>query len=109
MTESFSFPDNPSASATSNALADDTGFAAALLDDLRTAIQQTGLRERGTVAVIEFSLRADGALVGVTIARSSGSAEFDAAVLTACRTTRARNFPVHTIGRKFQIDFRALE
>jgi colicin import membrane protein len=75
------------------AAAQSDAYQARLLEKLRAAHEKPAGLDGGLQVQVEFSLRADGTLVGVRLLESSGSPEFDASVLAAFRKLRELGAP----------------
>lgn len=104
--ESFAFP---SAGAMDVRSVDGAmGFESMLLSDLRNAFAGSGVSGVGMIATVKFRLGADGQLLEPKILHSSGTAEFNAAVLAAFGRVRVRAFPRHALGRDYEVVFRAV-
>lgn len=83
---------------------EEQGFGARLVADLRAAFVSPGAGgERATT--VTFVVLADGRLARMRVVRSSGSPDFDAAVLQAFELVRAQGITPRDVGETFEATF----
>lgn len=109
----FSFQRGLGAGAEHGSGASDAGlgadFIARLLTELRRAYANRDVAFAGLTTFVEFTLSTDGGLRAARVIESSGSADYDAAVLTTFRAVRVSGFPAEAAGQVFRVRFRATE
>lgn len=84
-------------------------FVPALLRDLRDALAVPGPDCIRLSTTVEFRLAPDGSIAAVHLVHSSGRRDFDAAVLAAFHTVRARSFQSTDVGVAYELTFRATD
>ncbi len=77
---------------TSNELSLSKRYVAMIIQRIRQSLEQAGINELREAGV-KFSVSVEGAISDVSITRSSGSAEFDRAIIAAFRTIRPIGSP----------------
>ncbi|HEX2853952.1 MAG TPA: TonB family protein [Opitutaceae bacterium] len=106
----FSFPDRPAVSSTTAATSlRSSTFIAHLVEQLRSNYSRRDVATAGLSTLIGFTTLPDGRLANVRVLESSGSAEYDLAVLAAAGKTRVVELPAELIGKPYMVRFRALE
>jgi TonB family protein len=81
-------------------------FVARLVQELRSSYSSREAAFSGLATQIEFTLEEDGSLKNASLLKTSGSAEFDQAVLTTLRRVRLTGFPSIAVGQIFRVRFR---
>jgi TonB family protein len=80
-------------------------FGARLLTELRRSYANSEAAFAGLAAQVEFTLNSDGSLKNARLLESSGSAEFDQAVLSTFNRVKASGFLPSEIGKSFRVRF----
>jgi TonB family protein len=80
-------------------------FGARLLAELRRSYSNSEAAFAGLAAQVEFTLNSDGSLKNARLLESSGSAEFDQAVLSTFNRVKASGFLPSEIGKSFRVRF----
>jgi TonB family protein len=80
-------------------------FGARLLTELRRSYSNSEAAFAGLAAQVEFTLNSDGSLKNARLLESSGSAEFDQAVLSTFSRVKASGFLSSEVGKSFRVRF----
>ena len=78
-------------------------FGARLLTELRRSYSNSEAAFSGLAAQVEFTLNSDGSLKNARLLESSGSAEFDQAVLSTFNRVKASGFFSSEAGKSFRV------
>jgi TonB family protein len=81
-------------------------FVARLVNELRNSYSEREAAFVGLAAQLEFTLTTDGSLTKACLLESSGSAEFDQAVISTIHRVKVSGFPPNTAGKTFRVRFR---